>query len=263
MDRLPRLLPALALSLLPFTCAMARDAQPCAQPLLDALARQLGQQGWTTPDYDSDSPLLAAACKRWPDDPKLSVVALAYRDADDLQPPGERSPHLLVAKVDSASGQLQQRFEQEIEEDAEVTVGPASLWLDTARYHLAPGVRAFGVVLNSAARGARCPDAGYEDLLTLVVPQGERLRPVLSTHLNTWTTVKGVNCSEGFEMEQANLSLGVGPQGSQGYADLIVSAQVRSDYDQPVSRTVSKTLHYDGSRYPFDKYPTFWHRTQP
>lgn len=264
MDCPSRLLLSLTLCLLPMSSVMAQEPQPCPQQLLDSLATQLAQQNWVPPTYDNDSPLLAAACKRWPDDPALSVVAVAYRDDDDQQPPGERSPHLLVAKVDTGTGLLRERLDQALSEDAELTVGPNSLWLDTARYRLAPGVRAFGVVMTSAARGASCPDADYEDLLTLVVPEGKHLRPVLSTYLSTWTTVKGLNCSEVFESEQANLTIAIGPQRSQGYADLIVSAQVRSDYDKPVSRTVSQTLHYDGNRYPFDKYPTFWHsKPQP
>lgn len=264
MDRPSRLLLTLTLCLPSLAGAMEREPQACPQPLLDSLATQLVQQNWIPPTYDNDDPLLAAACKQWPDDPALSVVAVAYRDADDHQPPGERSPHLLVAKVDTRTGLLRERFDQALSEDAELTVGPNSLWLDTARYRLTPGVRAFGVVVTSAARGASCPDAGYEGLLTLVVPEGEHLRPVFTTYLSTWTTVKGVSCSEGFESEQASLTIAIGPQRSQGYADLIVSAQVRSDYDKPVSRTVSQTLHYDGNRYPFDEYPTFWHsKPQP
>ncbi|WP_095156887.1 hypothetical protein [Pseudomonas sp. Irchel 3E13] len=258
MDRPPRLLPILTLCLLPLADAVAREPQPCPQPLLDSLATQLQQQGWTTPTDDSDGPLLAAACKRWPDDPALSVVAVAYRDADDLQPAGERSPHLLVAKVDTDSGRLRERLDQDMAEDAELEFGANSLWLDTARYRLAPEVRAFGVVMTSTARGASCPDAGYSNLLTLVVPDVDGLRPVLTTHLSNWTTLKGVSCSEGFEMEQATLTFSVGTQQSQGYADLIVQAQVSSGYAKPVSRTVSKTLRYDGNRYPLDEYPSFW-----
>lgn len=133
---------------------------------------------------------MAAACKSWPDDSALSVVTLAYRDAEDTTPEGERNLNWLVAKVDAQSGQLRERHDDYLGEDAALEIDAGSLWLDTARYHLAPGVRAFGVVMRSVARGASCPDAGFNDLLTLVMPQGPRLRPVFSTYLYSWTTVK-------------------------------------------------------------------------
>ena len=196
-------------------------------------------------------------------------LLIAEADRDDSGRPRlevlrRRNEIVRLGQGVDRTGLLRERLDQALSEDAELAVGPNSLWLDTARYRLAPGVRAFGVVVTSAARGASCPDAGYEGLLTLVAPEGEHLRPVFTTYLSTWTTVKGVSCSDGFEMEQANLTIGIGPQRSHGYADLIVTAQVRSDYDKPVSRTVSQTLHYDGSRYPFDEYPTFWHsKPQP
>ena len=106
MDRLPSILPALALSLLPLAHADTRQPQPCDAALLDSLATQLGQHGWTPPDRRGGGPLVAAACKPWPDDPTLSVVSLAYRDAEDTTPADERNLNWLMAKVDTQSGQL-------------------------------------------------------------------------------------------------------------------------------------------------------------
>lgn len=79
MDRLPSIFPALALCLLPLAHADTRQPQLCNAALLDSLATQLGQQGWTPPDGHGDGPLVAAACKSWPDDSALSVVTLADR----------------------------------------------------------------------------------------------------------------------------------------------------------------------------------------
>ncbi|MDP9941016.1 hypothetical protein [Ectopseudomonas alcaliphila] len=262
MDRLRSILPALALCLLPLAHADTRQPQPCDDVLLDSLASQLGQQGWTLPSGRSDGPLVAAACKPWPDDPKLSVVTLAYRDAEDATPVGERNLNWLVAKVDTQSGQLRERYDDYLGEDAALEIDAGSLWLDTARYHLAPGVRAFGVVMRSVARGASCPDAGFNNLLTLVVPDGSGLRPVFSTYLYGWTTIKGTSCvmDREFESEQADLTLGLGPKQTHGYADLVVTAQVRAGRQEPVQRKVSTTVRYDGKHYPFDQFPMFWMR---
>lgn len=262
MDRLPSILPALALCLLPLAHADTRQPQPCDAALLDSLATQLGQRGWTAPDGRGDGPLVAAACKSWPDDSALSVVTMAYRDAEDATPAGERNLNWLVAKVDTQSGQLRERHDDYLGEDAALEIDANSLWLDTARYHLAPGVRAFGVVVRSVARGASCPDADSNNLLTLMVPDGPRLRPVFATYLYSWTTVKGTSCvtDSDFQSERADLTLGLGPKQSHGYADLVVTARVRAGWQEPVLRKVSTTVRYDGKRYPFDQFSMFWTR---
>jgi len=260
MERFQHILPALALCLLPLAHSEARQAQPCDSALLDSLATQLDQHGWAVPRGHADRLLVAAACKPWPDDSNLSVVTLAYRDAEDSEPVGERTLNWLVAKVDTATGQLRERYDAYLEEDAELEVNADSLWLDTARYHLAPGVRAFGVVVRSVARGASCPDAGFHDLLTLVMPDGSKLKPVFSTYLSSWSTVKGTSCvmDSDFESEQADLTLSIGSKQSHGYADLVVTARVRPGREENILRTVSRTISYDGTHYPSLQYPTFW-----
>lgn len=261
MDRFQRFAPLLALCLLPLY-AEARQQQPCDGAMLEALAKQLGQQDWAVPDSRGDGPLVAAACKPWPDAPNLSVVTLAYHSAADTTPAGERNLHWLTAKVEKRTGQLRERYDAYLGEDAELEIDANSLWLDTARYHLAPGVRAFGVVVSSVARGASCPDAGFNDLLTLMAPDGPQLRPVLSTYLSSWSTVKGTSCvmDSDFQSEQADLTLAIASTQSHGYADLLVSARVRDARGGNTLRTVNTTIRYDGKQYPFKQYPTFWTR---
>ena len=260
MERFQRIFPVLALCLFSLAQSEARQAQPCEDAMLQALAAQLGQHGWSSPSGHPDEPLVAAACKPWPDDPNLSVVTLAYQMPEHSAPPGERSLNWLVAKVDTRSGQLRERYDDYLGEDSALELDANSLWLDTARYRLAPGVRAFGIVVSSVARGASCPDAGSNDLLTLVVPEGATLRPVFSTYLHAWTTVKGTSCvmDSDFQSEQAELTLAIAPTRSHGYADLLVSARVRAGREENVLRTVSTTVRYDGSQYPFKQYATFW-----
>ena len=252
------------LSLCPIGPAAAGEAQHCSQALLDALAEQLGQSGWSMPDATTPymAPLQAAACKPWPDDPRLTVVALAYQDSEALQPDAGRNLQLLVGRVVMPEGRLRERYDSPLGEDALLEIGPDSLWLDTARYHLAPGVRAFGLLLNSVARGPSCPDGGFNDLLTLLVPEGARLRPVFASHLRLWTTVQGTACvyESDFAMEQAHLTLSVGPLRAAGYADLQVTASVYSGPQEPLLRRVSQRLRYDGQRYPVEEVTTFWWR---
>lgn len=243
--------------------AQARDPQPCAAPLVKALAKQLGQSGWTTPDSDGEGPLVAAACKPWPDDKAQSVVALAYvRPGDEGVAQGERSLALLVAKVDGRSGALLERYDSTLDEDAATEVSGDSLWLDTARYHLAPGVRAFGLVFDSTARGASCPDGGSDEELTLFAPAGKALRPVLKAYLSEWTTIKGTLCinDPDFMTESAKVTLDLARTSSNGFADLVLAAKVTGDSaaGEKYLRTVRKTLKYDGKQYPHETFPRFW-----
>nr|WP_132822769.1 hypothetical protein [Pseudomonas aeruginosa] len=228
MDRNRRLSARLCLLLLGLASqAEAREPQPCASRLLDAVARQVGHDGWIAPSYESSGPFLAVACKPWPDDPAQTVIAMAYLDPGDTAVEGERHPHLLLAK--------------------------------------APTVRAFGVVFHSVARGASCPEAGFDNLLTLVVPAGEgKLRPVLNTYLDQWRTLKGSVCSAepGFEQEVSHLTLELGRGRSNGFADLVITSRVsdgETENGKPL-RTVKRTLRYDGERYPLEEYSDFWHR---
>ncbi|GAC1033110.1 hypothetical protein thsps21_39390 [Pseudomonas sp. No.21] len=245
------------------TPAQARDPQPCPAPLIKALAKQLGQSGWTAPDSYGEGPLVAAACKPWPDDKAQSVVALAYeRPGDEGVAQGERSLALLVAKVDGRSGALLERYDSTLDEDAATEVSGDSLWLDTARYHLAPGLRAFGLVFDSTARGASCPDGGSDEELTLFAPQGKALRPVLKAYLAEWTTIKGTLCvnDPDFMTESARVTLDLAKTSSNGFADLVLAARVTGDSaaGEKYLRTVRKTLKYDGTQYPHETFPRFW-----
>ena len=242
--------------------AAERTAQPCADATLQTLAGLLGQHGWQAPESAAATPVVAAACKPWPDDPQLQVVAVAYSAADDKTEPGERNLNLLVGQLDTASGKLVTRVDDSIGEDAMVEIDRSSLWLDTARYRLAPDVRGFGLVIASVARGASCPDAWSYDDFSLYAPQGDKLKEVFRTYLRQWTTLEGQTCSDGNTLiERSQLTLSMGPEIHHGFADLIIGAKVQRESageNVGASRTVRKTVSYDGTRYPFEEFSTFW-----
>ncbi|KAF1054121.1 MAG: hypothetical protein GAK43_01041 [Stenotrophomonas maltophilia] len=243
--------------------AAEHPAQPCDEATLHALGRQLGQPGWAVPGAESNGPVVAAACKPWPDDDKR----LAAAEPGEQAAPGERNLHLLVALLDRTSGTLQQHQDSPIGEDAMVELDSSSLWLDTARYRLAPEVRAFGVVVSSVARGASCPDGWGYDALSLYAPDGQQLREVFTTYLNQWFTLRGTSCvsNKPFSLERSQLSLALGSSSHHGFADLVIRARVQREDDGEPSgkpRTVKTTVQYDGKRYPFDEFSTFW-QSQP
>lgn len=243
--------------------AAERTPQPCDATTLQTLAELLGQQGWKAPESAAATPVVAAACKPWPDDAKLQVVAVAYSSPADKTEPGERALNLLVGQLDTASGKLVTRVDDSIGEDAMVEIDSSSLWLDTARYRLAPDVRGFGLIIGSVARGASCPDAWSYDDFSLYAPQGDKLKEVFRTYLRQWTTLEGVVCGNSGRLviERSQLTLAMGAESHHGYADLVVSSKVQREADGDnvgAAKTVRKTVSYDGTRYPFEEFSTFW-----
>ncbi|WP_051791056.1 hypothetical protein [Serratia sp. DD3] len=230
-----------------------KEQQPCDPQLISSLAKQLKQEHWVVPTGEQNNPLIAAACKVWVEDDSQSVVALAYLEPGNKAPVGEREFHLLVGKVNNQDGLLLESYQELMAEDAMLEIGGSSLWLDTARYHLAPGIRAFGLVLTSVGRGASSPTAWADGLLTLYVPDNGKLRSVFSTYLDLSVYCSSDNgvppnadCDTGF----ADVTLGIGPKQSHGFADLIVTVNWRTDGNTKVKQTV----HYDGQRYPFPNW---------
>ncbi|MCL1530636.1 hypothetical protein M3O57_03465 [Xanthomonas nasturtii] len=215
---------------------------------------------------------VAQTCKPWPYDPAIRLAAIAFSD-DAGTAPGERQLELRVAMLDASSGKVLAFYAQDMGEDAAFELDADSLRLDTARYDLAKGVRAVGVVVHSAARGPSCPDFYSNQALTLLMREGRSLRPVLQRDLHAWQRVKGEPCSlgkGGVVTETAKVVVGMASQAHAGHADIVLAANVvttetapGSDTDTERTRRVRQVLRYDGKRYvpvaggetgwPFDK----------
>lgn len=168
---------------------------------------------------------IAAACKVWPHDRRTLLSAVVFDTGNAEQ------KTLAVAMVDAGSGRVERSYETEVVVDSAVDFGERSLSIDTAPYELARGVRAFGLRFTSAAGGPGCADGISRDELTLFVPDGTTLRPVL----------------QGLAMTRM---------------DIVVTAQVRrmtnaggSDGKPKTERT---TLRYDGDEYRGAGRPPWW-----
>ena len=208
---------------------------------------------------DGDTPLLAQACRVWPYDPSLALAAFAYplTPSDRV---GERALRLVIAVLDAQDARLLSVHESDVGEDAVFALAEDGLLLDTARYDLAKDTRAFGVVLRSSAPGASCPDARFNDELTLYVRDGDALRPVFTSHLDFWSRVEGEPCSwapgQRLVTEETAFTIGVERGAHHGYADLRVTANVMrvetvtgSNREETARRRDSRVVRYDGTRY--------------
>lgn len=248
-----------AIALLAALCALpsarATEAQPCDAAAIEVAGRFLG-----IADFDAEgeaSPVVAAACKPAPDQPGHLLAAFAYALAVGGKPPPEYDKQLAVLVIDRAHGRVLASLKDVIAEDAVTRVGRDSLSLDTARYLLAPGVRAFGLRFSSDSPGPGCADANSGELLTLFAPEGRALRPVLRLDMSSTRALAGCVGHGGPDtvVEGASLTLEMAPTRSHGFADIVVRARIETwaaddTKKMPKPRVETRTLHYDGKSYP-------------
>lgn len=224
----PLLALGLGLGLAP--AAHAMGAPDCAPEDLAPVEAWLQQHPWhvgaTRPDAQ-----VAAACRLWPHDKRLLIVAVAY--AQDQ----ERDRNLVVALVDTGPMAVAAAFQGVLLEDETWSLDVAGLRIDTAPWDLAPGVRAFGVDVLSPALDAPVRH-GITGTRSLFVQEGDQLRMVLDGFVLTTAgrSAKGAT--------SAKVSLSA--HRSHGYADLLVTRKA----EPPSTTTADKaTLVYDGARY--------------
>jgi hypothetical protein len=179
-----------------------------------------------------------ADCRKDPADTRHAIVALAYQ-ANDGADDGDEDYDLDIAIVDLDSGDiLAHRHEAKgIASDA---VSLNRIWLDTARYDLAPGRRAFGI---RSSNSAHCYQCAYGiSTLSLYLANGEHIDKLLST------TAEEINSGNGNDYSSRTL-LCVGPGRHHGLADIVASTGAscgKPDGD-------SRTWRYDGTKYVEEK----------
>ena len=249
--RFPCLLAAALLT--PFAPA-AHAVERCPKPVVAALAQRAG----IAPEK-GEAPVVAQVCKVWPHDPNVLLAALAYGKRED-----DRRT-LVVAMVDAGTRRVLGDYVVPLRENGELRFLPYSLDIDTARYQLAPDVRAFGVRFDRRS-DADCPDHLVKDELTLFVPNGTALRPVVP-RLATSRLLAKAGCFGGSGAQQlvyddATLTVAVAPAASNGLADLVVTARIQQvtgmvDPHAP-ARLERVTLRYDGSAYRLGKGTAPW-----
>jgi hypothetical protein len=257
-------LPGLALMLGSLAAHASTGEQACNTRTLAAVARWADVQGRLVSWEQSGGLIAAAACKSMPDAPDTTIAAVAFDIHHEGPSHSDGSKLQVIALVEGERVLAAHR--STIEEDTLTAVG--SYRIDTARYHLAPGMRAFGTVFRSAARGPSCPDASADAELTLWLREGSTLRPVLGSNLHGWVSVQGESCSITMgdaRSEEADISIAVEKTTSHGLADLVLTARItqierkNGDFNDTGKRTARTVLRYDGRSYGSDMFRTFWY----
>jgi hypothetical protein len=243
--------------------ARAADEQSC-----DAAAFEVAGQFVGFSDFSSDNGarVASSACKAAPDQPGVLLAAFVYGRQPVGKPvPGDEAKELAVLLIDRTQRQVIASHKELVEEDAATRFEQGSLSLDTARYLLAPGVRAFGLRFHSPANGPSCADNGFGPLLTLFIPDGRTLRPVLQLNVSSQRALSGCIgvVVPGSVVETAELSIGLAAGHSHDYADLIVRAKIGTwaageTRKVPKPRIETRTLRFDGVSYAVRHEDAWW-----
>ncbi len=208
---------------------------------------------------DANAMVAASACRSAPAF-HARLVAVAYRSGhqDDLM--------LVIAAIDSGTGQVGASFKGNLDTDANVRIVSGSLWLDTAAYDLAPGVRAFGLdITTGVPRG--CAAAGSGARRSLFVSQGRFIRPVLQDlPMSEWNLIqRGKSaCTDSSApdltiTENFSATLGLATTSTRGYRDLVVTGTASRDDGHVDERPPIRTeLKWDGRVYSTDDQQRQW-----
>ncbi len=236
----------LLLSALSLTFTLATPgSQPCPDALIAAVTRDADIRMGSA----ASGAVVSAACTVWPHDERIILAALAFDEGT------EDEKTLVVGMVERRSYRVISRYERTIGEDSAVRFGESSLAIDVGRYHVASGVRAFGVRFTSAARGPSCAEGAWENELTLFVPAGTTLRPVLQGLAMTRRIARdgcfGGGSSAPIIHDEATLFLSLAPNRSNGFNDLVARAEIvrRRGWRVQERRTERHTLRFDGTEY--------------
>jgi hypothetical protein len=224
--------------------------QRCDQSQITALRQALS--------IPANAKLRASVCKAMPDQAPRLLVAIAY-EPFDYKTNNQWELPIQIAIVDGNTHKLVASTKRSFTEDAALSIGMDSLWLDTARYQLSKELRAFGLRI-SAENSASCADGGSDNELTLFVQEQRQLRAVLGplTMRRFYHDVEpcspqvmSVDAGSSPASTSWQLTIEVQRKHYAGFADLVLVERRSNAPADSAALTVERRvrLRYDGSNY--------------
>lgn len=215
--------------------------QPCSPSQFASLIEFVQKSG--VGDVTSTG-VIAHACKVWPKDENITLAAMVYESL--------RGRALLVAmwNNEKAEGIAALSGKMPLEEGCNIE--KPVLAIDTARYDVMPGLRAFGVDMADE-QGVICRDTGLVRLRSLYVLQEQVLKPILEgfnliiersrVPRNSATASSDTTA----DIRQITLKIAMQQSRSNGFADMEVFSVSNHAGDQV--EPFRSELKYDGCNY--------------
>lgn len=240
-------LPSQALADCDITDALLKQAYPTAQQGDNGLLVKGGA-------FDRSIQPDKVVCKAWPYRPELVLAAVPLLEAS---PPvdGENKGDVEIIVADLATGKpLARRLEKGMAFADAVRFEDMSL--DTARYDIGAGLRAFG--LRTSQSGSSQVDPYHEQALWLYAYDKGRIERVLDGLIVERFNGENDNDCKGWSIT-VKRSVKLGPKGKSAYRDLTVEQSVVNGTakkagdeclsDERPAEVTQFTLSYDNGRY--------------
>lgn len=205
--------------------------------------------------------VLSKACKTLPNDDSKRIISVIY----DTGKTNNQLPiyNWTVALENNKTRLIHSSYTEEIIVDSAINVYPSSIWIDTANYTLANGLRAFGVRLNIES-GPNCADFYQGDQLTLFTTKGNKTTPILKKlpmkfahYIKNPTCASHDNSKEEIT-ERAKSSITILKTKQHGLNDIKITTKsfliksINNNEDEIIdSRIFTKTIYFNGVEYEF------------
>ena len=226
--------------------AFDETKQPCASSIIELVGKHIAVNNFKSRDADNGGVVIAMDCKTLPTDSSKQIAIFAYDAAIEYE------KNFVVAIIDKSKLKVDSIYKDKIQEDASLTLGGSSLQIDTARYQIAKGIRAFGVDIDTVFRQG-CVEGGFGSERRLYAPNHNEIKPILEGfYISSWSYTKGgVACNGGMgdqSTEYFSYSIAVGNKSSKGMKNL----QIIGKSSDRKRRPFTYMLRYDGDKYPTD-----------
>jgi hypothetical protein len=218
--------------------------QPCANSITQMVGKHIAVSNFKLSKAENGGVIVDQACKTYPTDAAKSIAVFGYDGG------GNHEKKFVVALIDTSKRKIVSIYQDIIQEDAVLTLGKGSFHIDTARYNLAQGIRAFGVDIASINHGGRgCYEGGFGPERRLFAQFDDKMKSVMQGfQLSNWTYTKGgmtCNVDSDQSKEEFSYSITVGNGSTNGLANL----QILRTSSQRKRRPFSYVLRYDGEKY--------------
>jgi hypothetical protein len=198
--------------------------------------------------------LVVSWCRPWPHRKGVILAAIAYDDGI----PQRKS--LVVVTIDQRRNRVLATHRESLIDDAlRGELNESTLRLDTAAYRLDDTTFAFGLRRSESLRISCGDGTRTHETLTLLVPQRDRLRPVVTMATALDRSLEGCLPSAPGRWESAEVSIAMGKSRMNGYADLLVTATISprvagASEPREVPYAERAIYRYSGDRYRVHRY---------
>lgn len=232
------------------TQSHASNEQPCNYFLVKtSLSTALNISFGEGDDEYGD--IVDITCKPHPKDSNHTIIALFSENHDEDSTSSdsqEREFSLIVAVADLNKESILNIFQTNYEEDATIRISEYSLKIDTARYNLAPNIRAFGVRAN-ISYSPRYAEGGDSDYLSLFIEDGKKLNRVLTDYpTSLWEIANHdsscIDSDDGCLTEVTSRYVSIAPSITNGLHDLTITSISQLDCEQNCTKSDSTTAKY-------------------